>query len=441
VKLSWFSPLPPARTGIADYTAQIVPALRERADLVLWTDQPDWDTSLEQFAEVRRYRPEKMPWAELNRSDVCVYNVGNNCLFHEGIWRVSQQHAGVVVLHDLRLHDFFFGMWHQCSDRSRGRAEYMRHMARHYGERGFRDALALWDGRLSPKHAFEAYPMVEVALGNALGVVLHTRQAYELLQSHARWPVAYAPLPYAAAPRRASPPSVARSDASGRPPYRLITFGYIGPNRRVDSLLRALADLPERNCFRLDILGKVWDPEHLRSQVRSLGLDGLVTLRDGFVPEAELDAALVAADVAVNLRFPTAGEASHCQLRIWEHALPSLVTCLDWYASLPEDAVAFVHPESEILDIQTHLRAFLADPARFALMGESGRRLLEERHSPRAYTESVTRLAEHARHHRSQAVTFALAERVGASMGAWLEPDLGSGLASRVARNIHALTS
>src|SRR5439155_4075393 len=56
MKLNWFSPLPPAKTDIAHYTARILPALRAHAEVTLWTDQKDWDESLNLNAKVRRYR-------------------------------------------------------------------------------------------------------------------------------------------------------------------------------------------------------------------------------------------------------------------------------------------------------------------------------------------------------------------------------------------------
>src|SRR5262249_38055921 len=135
-----------------------------------------------------------------------------------------------------------------------------------------------------------------------------------------------------------------------RAPYRLIVFGHSGPNRRLDVLLQTLAEFPARDQFRLDIYGELGDNERVQSWINSRHLEGLVAVH-GFVPEAALDTALSRAHLAVNLRYPTMGESSGGQLRIWDHALPSLVTREGWYASLPEDVVAFVRPNHEITDI------------------------------------------------------------------------------------------
>ncbi|CDH45570.1 hypothetical protein BN874_2590010 [Candidatus Contendobacter odensis Run_B_J11] len=93
------------------------------------------------------------------------------------------------------------------------------------------------------------------------------------------------------------------------------------------------------------------------------------------------------------------GEASGSQLRIWDHALPSLVTRTGWYATLPETTVAFVRPEHEVADIQEHVRQLLANPAHFAHLGHNGRRQLEAQHAPDQYAEALCQFIPVARNH------------------------------------------
>ena len=64
---NWFSPLLPAYTDIAHYTARLLPALGERAEVILWTDQERWSADLERHARICRYQPGQVPWAEVNR--------------------------------------------------------------------------------------------------------------------------------------------------------------------------------------------------------------------------------------------------------------------------------------------------------------------------------------------------------------------------------------
>jgi ubiquinone/menaquinone biosynthesis C-methylase UbiE/glycosyltransferase involved in cell wall biosynthesis len=415
MRLNWFSPLPPAKSGIADYTLRLLPSLCEVAEIVLWTDQDDWDPALTQFAAVRRYQLKALPWAEVNRGTMNVYHLGNNHRYHGHIWQVSRRHPGVVILHDTALQQFFAGLfreqWHD-------RAGYLALMERYYGAVGRQDAEDFWVGRLTIDYMVHQYRLTPFALENALGGLVHSRRGLEELTRESPCPLAYAPLPYPSSPRSHLGDGQVTDRNIGGPPYRLIVFGHISDNRRVNSLLQALASLPERQLFRLDIYGELWDRERITRHLELLELQGLVRLH-GFVPAEELEAALSTAHLALNLRFPSMGEASVSQLQIWDHALPSLVTKVGWYAGLPEGTVAFVRPDSEVLDIQAHLQAFLADPGRFAKMGEQGRRTLESRHTAGAYAQAIVNLVEDARAFRPHAVAYGMARRVGEEVCLW----------------------
>jgi len=445
MKLHWFSPLLPADTDIAHYTARVLPALARRADEVtLWTTQKDWDRDLQKHAEVRRYDLHRLPLAELNREGVSIYHIGNNPLHHGAIWQMSRQHGGVVVLHDVRLHHFFDGLYREQWQDLDG---YLASMQFYYGEAGRADAAECFSTEASNINSMaERYPLTQLALAHALGVVVHTREAFDELSKLQRWPLSYAPLPFArkadalpSATRDNFLSSMMRRAATNEDaPYRLIVCGYIGRNRRLDALLHALAQLPLGNKFRLDIYGKVTDNEHLRALINSLKLDGQVSVH-GFVAEKELDAALAKADLGINLRYPTMGEASGSQLRLWSHALPSLVTQTGWYATLPEDTVAFVRPEHEVADIQMHLRAFLLDPQKFAAMGERGRTLLEEQHTPERYAEAIIDLAQRALNFRAQSMANRLAERAGALMSDWSDALTIDAAHRKVATQIQSL--
>lgn len=431
MRLNWFSPLPPARSGIADYTMRLLPALTAHADIVLWTDQESWEPRLEHYAPVRPYQLKDMPWVEINRGAMSVFHVGNNHRFHGHIWQISQRHPGLVILHDIALQQFFAGLYRE---QWRDRAGYLALMEHYYGTAARQDAEDFWVGRLTIDYMAQRYRLTRYAMEQALGALVHTPRSVEELEYDTPCPLVYAPLPYPAAPRSDHRSHSTLRPRGDRPPYRLIIFGHISDNRRLESVLQALAGFPDREAFRLDVYGELWDPQGVSQQVQTLALQALVTLH-GYVPSAQLEAALTVAHLAINLRFPTMGEASVSQLQIWDHALPSLVTRVGWYAGLPEETVAFVRPDQEIADIRGHLSAFLADPSRYAKIGEQGRRLLESRHTPEGYTQAILTLVDQAQHFRPHAMAHDLARRVGTEMRLWTNrsaPDVTPDLWGRV---------
>ena len=431
MKINWFCPLPPARTSIADdYLVGILPSLSLQSELTLWTDQNNWDRSLEKLAMVRRYDPDRISWRDVNHADVTFYNICNNHLFHASIWQVSRRHPGIVVLHDLRVHNFFDSLYRgQWCDLE----GYLAELKRYYGDEGLRAATEyVYSGGVDIDFMTEHYPLTPLALENCLGVLVHTQDAFEQVEAMRHWPVASASLPRALPPHRDGNDSV----RSAIPPYRLIMFGYMGRNRRLYAVLEALATLPERDSFQLDIFGEIPDGRSLRNRIGKLGLGGLVQLH-GYTHETELNRVLQTSHLAINLRYPTMGEASGSQLRIWYHALPSLVTDVGWYSSLSRDTVAHIRPEHEIADIQSYLQAFLKNPEPFAKMGQRGLRTLREQHDPEKYVHTILDLAANARQFTVRKSAYDLARRAGTIMGSWTS-DAGKE-PTRVAEKIYEI--
>lgn len=433
MKLNWFSPLPPAETDIAHYTKRLLPALSSVAEVTLWTNQPNWERELQKFARVRRYQLNRLPWVELNRADMTFYQIGNNPRFHGAIWQISRLHAGVIVLHDFRLHHFFDGLYRV---ERRDRDSYLALMERYYGKQGRLDAAQSYANE-APNIAYmaEKYPLTNLALENALGVLVHSRDSFDSLERNQQWPMAYAPLPFPSEMTNIA--AAQRNRKSVDAPHRLVLFGYIGRNRRLESVFQALAGMPERHRFHLDIFGHILDDESLiRARVNSLNLKDLVTIH-GFASESQLDKALSRSELAINLRFPTVEEASGSQLRIWAHALPSLVSRAGWFASLSSEMVCFVRTdENEIGDIQKWLRAFLADPGSFAKSGQRGRKELEDSHSPDAYAQAVLEIGMHAMSFRRQAASLTLAERAAKKASVWLDQQLVDETFPRIAAEV-----
>lgn len=370
-RLNWLSPLRPARTDVAHYALRTLPALARHFELVVWAERRYWPPEMEAYADVRHWDVD--PWPALNAGDVTVYHIGNNARFHGWIWKAAQRHPGVVVLHDTRLHDFLSA---HLDDGADGYARYLGAIRRCHGDEGARRAGEILESGAPASSLDEILPLTALALERARGAVVHTDAAFQQVAAVGRCPVLQLDLPY-----QASQPAVARSwDGT----LRLVVFGYIGTNRRVESLLEAMASFPDRQRIRLTILGELEHPDTIAERIRSLSLGDIVNVR-GFVTEPELDAELDRAHLAVNLRYPTMGEASGSQLRIWDRGLASVVTRTGWYAELPADSVWFVDPSSEVEQLQQHFSAAFDNPNSLWALGEAGRRCLEARHDPAVY--------------------------------------------------------
>lgn len=173
---------------------------------------------------------------------------------------------------------------------------------------------------------------------------------------------------------------------------RILLFGHIGPNRRVATVFRALARVVDHVSLRVDLVGDVWDERKLRDQAQALGIARIVSFH-GHVADTLLDRHLQHADLVVNLRWPTMGEASYSQLRAFEHGVATMVTRAGWYGELPDDAVIHIAPGDDGDAIADALLRLANDRDLLGAYGQRGRELLIRNHSPQGYVDELLSFA------------------------------------------------
>lgn len=428
MKLNWFSPLPPAPSEYTDYARHVLPELGRRAEVTVWSLRGDWDRELEQYARVRRVAGDF--WGELNQAEMSIYHLGDNAEYYGAIWDLSRQHPGVVVLHDFSLPEFFAKVMVEYAGDAEG---YVRILERFYGDEGRRAADQLVAGQRSIED-MACFPLTEYAAERALAVVAHSREGVSRLHGHGRGRVFLAAPPYATRQHAAAEP---RLPGPGDH-LRLIELGPPQAHRRLEPLLEVLAGARFRDRFRLDVFGELRQREALERFCAARGLDSRVRFH-GSVAENELERALESADLAVNLRDPTHGEASADLLRIWDHALPCLVARAGWYAELDAAAVWFVRPEKEVEDIQDALSRWDENPRDFLTMGRNARCILERDHSPALYVQRLMDVATEAVEFQGPAVAIELAERAESELKSWPHAAARELTAKSVARALRDL--
>lgn len=407
----------------------MAPHLARAAEVVIWSSDRESKFEPPSGVTVRHYDFQRPPWREINQADATFYQMGNDPRYHHAIWHMSQQHPGIVILHDLMMQHFFSGL--VFHDRGMNRREYLELVERYHGIKGRVLAEAHVQGLLATEELSQRCALTEAATENALAVIVHSDAAFSAMTEDAS--VVHLPLCVGM-----ELPTLAAREATV--PYRIAVFGFLGPNRKLPLLLRALATFAERDRFRLDIFGTMEGEEKMHQLVCRLGLSETVTLH-GFASANELDVALRETDLVVNLRDPSMGEASGSQLHLWQYALPSLVTRRAWYATLPEETVAFVRPEHEVEDIQRHLTDFLANPETYRELGRNGRRHVAENHSIESYANALLEVAARTPEFQAKWIARDLARRTATAMSGWSDDSTINSFSPEVARQIELLTA
>jgi glycosyltransferase involved in cell wall biosynthesis len=249
VKVAYFSPMPPEQTGIADYSALLLPALERRIDVKV----------------VGRGR-KKAP----RGTDVSLYQVGNNPDAHAWIVDALRGRPGVVVLHDFVVHHLVAGM---TIGRRDGHG-YLDLMEREHGVVGRLLAHGVLDKRIPPlwESRPEDFPLASFVLEHATGVIVHSRYVRDLVRSTGYpGPVLVVPHPAWPVPTIA-PERVADGVVIG-------CFGVVNASKRIPELLRATAKVRESHPeVTLLLVGPTSPGFDLERRLQRLGLveEGLV---------------------------------------------------------------------------------------------------------------------------------------------------------------------
>ena len=373
MKVAYYSPLPPDRSGIADYSALLLPALRRRVDVALARRGRGWRT-----------RGAHLP----------LYHVGNDPERHGWIVEALRRRPGLVVLHDFVLHHLIAGM-----TLGRGEAEgYLAAMHQEAGPVGRMLAHGVIDGLVPPlwETRAEEFPLCDEVLEHASAVIVHSRFVEERVRERGyEAPVWRIPHPAWRPPDDLTDPGLPRAAAP-----LVGCFGNLTASKRIPKLLEAFARIrPRFEGAALLLVGAPAPGFELGVHLERLGLrlDEDVIHLD-YVPEERLWALLSASDVCVSLRFPTMGETSGVAVRALALGTPLVVSDVCWFSELPDSVAAKIPvDESEVDTLAVVLERLCADATLRDRLGANGRAHARREHDvervAEAYTEAIEETA------------------------------------------------
>ena len=369
MKVAYFSPLPPSTSGIADYSALLLPAL-------------------ERLVEVEVVRPGRT--RPVGDADVSIYHIGNDPDQHGWIVDALKRRPGVVVLHDFVIHHLVAGL---TIGRHDGHA-YLAAMEREAGVPGRLLGYGVLEGRVPPLWEVrpQEFPLAGEVLDRATSVIVHSRYVETLVREHGY----DGPLHRVAHPAWPPPDDVSPERVEGSP--LIGSFGHINENKRVPQLLTAFAGLRRtRHGARLLLVGSESPGFDLAGRVARTGLDDAGVIREPYVEEERLWALMEACDAIVLLRAPTMGETSGAAIRALSVGKPLVVSDVGWFAELP-DSVAIKIPvggEKEVQALTAALRR-LADPEVVRTMGAAAKALVAREHDVDRVAEGYAAALEEA---------------------------------------------
>lgn len=383
-RLLWGSPLPPTRSGIADYAAELLPHLAHHADIRVLTP-PGWDGG-DTFAglPMASLDPDPGPGAT-GHGFIPLLHLGNNP-YHLWIAGYLRRHGGLVVLHDTVLHHLLVEEAAAGGDWERFGAE----LTAAYGRAGAALAEGRRWGMHGPRDAF-LFPARSVLLRLARGVIVHSRQALaEVSRDCPGLPVRQVPLALGALPAGDRGAWRERLGA-GEHELVLTHLGFLTPAKGLDVILEAVLALRELAvAVRLVVVGEGSERATLERAMAAAGLGDSIRLW-GFASEADLGGILAATDLGLVPRFPTAGETSAAALRFLSAGVPVAVAGYRQFLELPPDVAFRLAPGQAGTADLVRLAARLAGDRERAALARAAARAAWERggHPPPVAAEAL----------------------------------------------------
>ncbi|HEX7447095.1 MAG TPA: glycosyltransferase [Pirellulales bacterium] len=393
-RIAYFSPLPPKRSGISDYSHRLLAALKEHYTIDLFHDvgyTPHLAHASHEFA-CHDYRLFPRCKRALNYSGI-VYQMGNS-EHHAFVYETLLAHPGVVVLHDFVLSDFHY--WYSLQPGApAGFLE--REIAC--------DAPQLTADDRSPARWIDE-PGGVVAACNRRGIAFNRRILEHAAQIvvHDPWgaqrigsldpefasrlhvvPHGASVYPYTDEQRQA----VRRRYGFAASDLLLGCFGILHESKYPVETIEAFAALTgDFAAARLMFVGRDLGGGAAQAKAAELG----VADRVRFFGHASMDAFLelvAITDIGVNLRRPpTHGETSGALLTLLGSGVATVVTDVDAFGGYPDSVVCKIPPvEAADRSLEQAVRRLAQQPETRRQIGLAAIRHIGENHSwPRIAT-------------------------------------------------------
>ena len=377
MKVALFAVLYPIRSGLANYCHNLLPKLKELAEIDIFIDDydPDDEAITSQFEVMNYLRFEERLASE--KYDAIIYELGND-LHYKFMYHYIFNFPGIVVLHDFNLHPSRASMLRASADEE----TYRRELEDCVGPRGSEIARLVCAGeQFNP--LLNVFPMNEKVLRSSRAALVHNPYVKRLVQEVAPRTPAYLVNMGLPEPGR----TLKRAESRRRlnlPASKFIVLnqGFVGPHRKPEVVLDGFARFVKKHPKSMLVFTGDPDPRvDLACMIRTRALTEAVRL-ENYVQDDVFHTYIAAADVVLNLRTNAIRETSATMLTAMLLGRPVIATRLAHNCYLPPSVCLFVeHSPAEANDLAARLESLWSNPKQGEAIGKAARAYVRSNHS------------------------------------------------------------
>lgn len=387
--LAYFSPMPPAKSGIADYSSMLLQELSKYynvtvvvADVYIYEDIGISSyniISADQFLDLS------------SNFDRIIYQFGNSD-FHTYMFDLFEHHPGVSVLHDFNL-----GGIRSHLEMSGERKEAWSLAL--YNSHGYAPLVKRFKQEEVSKTS-KIYPVNKDILNKSVGTIFHSKFAND---SISKWYFGVENLSSSVVPMVRKPlagldkQGARRTLKVGAGSHVTCSFGAVAPTKLNHLIYEAwiqsnLVELPDSLLVFVGSEGNDSYAKGFASSVREGQFKDRVIFT-GYVDSSTYDDWLQAADLTVQLRTNSNGESSGAIYDCLGAATPTICNTYGANSEVPEGLATLLPPIFTIEELANAMDETVAEADRVALMASNARQFVLEECSPvqvaRHYFESI----------------------------------------------------
>ena len=338
-KIAFFTPLNPIKSEISDYSEGILKNLHKFVDIDIFIDSEYMPNNnyINNSMNVYQFNSFEKMWKQY---DLCLYQLGN-AEYHRYMFDHIKKYPGIVVLHDLSLHDFYADSL--CKEEGQfNKEKYLKHVFNNHGYKMYLNSMR------SLEHDLEINPydismnfFKEIADSSRL-VLVHNNFSKSWIENQISFVEvrklnkAFPVKDYSIEEKRKLKIDLGFSDD-----IIISAFGRITFTKRIDVLLKAFSKLiKERKVsnVKLLLIGEICDEvkEAILKIIKNENLDNRIIIT-GHVHNEIFSNYLQVTDICVNLKHPTSGETPTNLIQALSYNIPCITPNYAQYKEYPDN--------------------------------------------------------------------------------------------------------